>query len=416
MKLAFGCANCYVTPPLGRITLDDNTRMLSMKETLFFNALERIQYGSVEITLPNGVKRHFTGLKSGPEASLVIRDRRMLDAVFAGGDIGFGESYMRGDWETDDLCSVMHVAAANADYLGLIEARGVKRLMLWLYHHILRRDTLVGSGRNARDHYDLSNAFYRLWLDDSMTYTSAYFPHDGMSLEEAQDAKHKRILQQLGDSIEGASVLDIGCGWGAFVAAAARKGMRATGINISYEQMAYAQALLTREGLNHAEVVLRDYRDEQGTYDHIVSIEMIDHVQERSLPGYFEIIRRSLRPKGNAIVQSITIADSVFDAYRKRCDFIQRHIFPGGMLPSDGAIRDAAARAGLKISDTFDIGSSYARTMAEWLKRFDASIPIVRSMGFPTEFIRKWRFYLGFCYGGFMSKRTGVAQYLLNHA
>jgi cyclopropane-fatty-acyl-phospholipid synthase len=387
----------------------------SINEKLFLKALERIRYGTLQLTLPNGAIRRFTGLEPGPQARLKMVDRAMIGAVLSGGDIGFGESYMRGEWETDDLCSVMHVAAANADSLGIVDGRGMKRFLSWIYHHFLRRDTLAGSRRNVYEHYDLSNDFYRLWLDESMTYTGAYFARDDMTLEEAQAAKYGRILQRLGAS-HGAHVLDIGCGWGAFVAAAARLGMRATGINISREQISYANEWLRRESVENAEIVLRDYREERGRYDHIVSIEMIDHVSERSWPGYFDTLKRSLNPNGKTLLQSIIITDSVFDEYRKGCDFLQRHIFPGAMLPSDAALRACAAGAGLKVTDAFEFGRSYARTAMEWLTRFDAASLRIRAMGFPSEFMRKWRFYLAYCYGGLMSGRSKVVQYELMHA
>jgi cyclopropane-fatty-acyl-phospholipid synthase len=387
----------------------------SINEKLFLKALEQIRYGSLELTFPDGATKRFTGVEPGPEAHLEIVDRAMIGAVLSGGDIGFGESYIRGEWETHDLCSVMHVAAANADCLGIADGRGIRRFLSRIYHHLLRRDTLAGSRRNVYEHYDLSNEFYRSWLDESMTYTGAYFARDDMSLEEAQAAKYGRILHRLGAS-QGAHVLDIGCGWGAFAATAARQGMRATGINISREQVSYANEWLKRENVENVEIVLRDYREERGRYDHIVSIEMIDHVSERSWPGYFDILKSSLNPNGKTLLQSIIISDSVFDEYRKGCDFLQRHIFPGAMLPSDAALRACAARAGLKVTDAFEFGRSYARTAVEWLTRFDAAAVRIRAMGFPPEFMRKWRFYLAYCHGGLMSGRSNVVQYELVHA
>ncbi len=282
--------------------------------------------------------------------------------------------------------------------------------------HWRRDNSREGSKRNIHAHYDLGNNFYRLWLDPTMTYSSALY--DGQKakpLDVAQTDKYDRILAQLGAK-QGDSILEIGCGWGGFAEVAARRGMRVTGITISREQLAFARERLEKAGLaDRADIQFCDYRDIKGSYDHIVSIEMIEAVGERHWPEYFSALKRHVLPGGSAIVQAIVIADDFFEGYRNRPDFIQTYIFPGGMLLSPQRIAEQCRRAGLKIAELYSFGLDYAHTLETWLGRFDGVADQVATLGFDERFRRMWRFYLAYCAAGFSTRRTDVLQAHFKH-
>jgi cyclopropane-fatty-acyl-phospholipid synthase len=284
--------------------------------------------------------------------------------------------------------------------------------MLYRLRHFLRANTRTGSRRNIEAHYDLGNAFYRLWLDDSMTYSSALLA-DGPDrpLAVAQTAKYERVLERLG-ARPGDSILEIGCGWGGFAAhAAASRRCSVHGITLSHEQLDWARSRARREGLEDcARFELRDYRDTTGTYDHVVSLEMYEAVGERYWPAYFRTIRDRLKPGGKAVIQAITIDDQLFDRYRRGTDFIQQYVFPGGMLASPQVLRREVERAGLGINDAFGFGSDYAETLRRWRIRFNKVIPEVRALGFDERFVRLWNFYLAYCEAGFRARSTDVFQ------
>ena len=380
-------------------------------------ALDRLKVGTLAISLPDGGTRRVVGAQPGPEAALEIRDWHVFSRVLSSGDMGFAEGYMAGEWDTPDLVRLLELMAANEAALARVARASWWRRQLLRLAHLRHDNTRRGSRRNIHAHYDLGNAFYSLWLDPTMTYSSALYDGDGArSLDQAQRAKYERILDRLG-ARQGDTLLEIGCGWGGFAETAARRGVRVRAITISQEQLAYARERLSRAGLAHiASVEFRDYRDVEGTYDHIVSIEMIEAVGERHWPSYFDALKRHLNPRGRAIVQAITIADDCFERYRRGADFIQTYIFPGGMLPSAENLRAQARRAGMALAGAHAFGRDYALTLEAWLGRFDGVVERVRGLGFDDRFVRMWRYYLAYCAAGFSSGRTDVVQAEFTHS
>lgn len=377
--------------------------------------LDRLQGGALAVELPDGGRLRVG--QGALEAHFRVRDVAAFELALTRGDIGLAEAWMRGAWETDDLTRLLRLLARNRISLGdAVYGRwfDVLGYRLW---HVLRANTRGGARRNIEAHYDLGNDFYALWLDPSMTYSAAVFEPDEVSLELAQRQKYRRILRQL-DARPGQTILEVGCGWGGFARVAAREfGCRVLGVTLSPAQLAYAQARAGDEGLEAAlDFALCDYRDVRGRYDHVVSIEMIEAVGERYWPTYFAQLAARLRPGGRCVVQAITIADALFPRYRRSPDFIQRYVFPGGMLPSPGAIAAHAQRAGLAIKDDFAFGADYARTLAHWHERFLAELPRVRALGYPERFVRMWRFYLAYCEAGFAEGDIDVHHYTFTHA
>lgn len=377
--------------------------------------LQRIGHGSLALTLPDGRRLAFG--RGEPRAAIRLANWNLFDATLRSGDVGFAETFIAGDWETDSLAAVLDLAVANRAALDdAVYGRWWGRLALRI-RHLLNRNSRAGARRNIQAHYDLGNAFYRLWLDPGMTYSSALFGGDARrSLEQAQQAKYRRILDELALPSD-ASVLEIGCGWGAFAELAARDGLRVRGLTLSTEQLEYADRRIAQAGLRpQVEFALQDYRDETGRYDGIASIEMFEAVGEAWWPAWFDVLRRSLAPRGRAVVQVITITDALFERYRTSTDFIQQYVFPGGMLPSPSAFEAQASRAGLRVARRFAFGPDYARTLAIWRETFVARIPQVRALGFDTRFERLWEFYLAYCEAAFRHGNTDVIQYTLEHA
>ena len=378
--------------------------------------LARIAHGSLEVALPDGRTLHFGA--GGPRATLCVLDWRVFRDAMSGGDTAFAEGYMRGDWASPDPAALLTLLTRNRDAIERALYGGFWGGLLYRVKHLLNANTRSGSRRNIAAHYDLGNDFYSLWLDPSMSYSSALFDGDrSLTLEAAQAAKYRRILERL-QPAPGARILEIGCGWGGFAEMAARDyGCHVTGLTLSREQLAYATARLERAGLaGKAELRFQDYRDLDGQFDHVVSIEMFEAVGERWWPGYFRAVAAALKPGGRALVQSITIADALFERYRKGTDFIQQYIFPGGMLPSPSAFRRAAERAGLAVISEHAFGLDYARTLATWRQRFHARRDAVGALGFDDRFVRIWDFYLAYCEAAFARRNTDVIQYTLVHA
>jgi cyclopropane-fatty-acyl-phospholipid synthase len=376
-----------------------------------FKALERLAIGRLTLRLPDGSSRAFGAADAEPQAALQVRNWRVFRRILLDGDIGFAEAYMDGDCDSPDLAKLIALLAENQRALGSV-ARSNPLHNLWLrLLHCRRDNSREGSRRNIHAHYDLGNSFYGLWLDPTMSYSSAlYEGQSGKSLEAAQTAKYDRILSQIGAK-QGDSILEIGCGWGGFAETAARRGMRVTAVTISREQLEYARARLERAGLaDRVELQFRDYRDIEGKYDHIVSIEMIEAVGERYWPDYFAVLKRHVAPGGSALVQAIVIADEFFETYRNRPDFIQTYIFPGGMLLSQQRLIEQCRKAGLKISELYSFGLDYAHTLETWLGRFDEVADQVAGLGFDERFRRMWRYYLAYCAAGFSTRRTDVLQ------
>ncbi|MFD1796781.1 class I SAM-dependent methyltransferase [Paracoccus aurantiacus] len=376
----------------------------------FLSSLEGIRFGKLHLTTPDGTVRIFAGEEPGPDAALTIHDWRMVPALAAKGDIGLTEAYRDGWCDTPDLTALLTLGLMNEDALDrYIYGKPLQALAMRLLY-LLNRNTRSGARRNISEHYDLGNEFYRLWLDETMTYSSALFA-DGDDLAAAQRRKYDRIIDGLAG--ESGRLLEIGCGWGGFAERALQRGDFAPkGLTLSTEQAAYARARLGQG----AEIALQDYRDEQSRFDHIVSIEMFEAVGERYWPVYFGKLAGALTRQGRAMIQTITVADRYFDRYRKGGDMIRSFIFPGGMLPSTSRFRAEAERAGLRIEDAFGFGRDYARTLSHWLDRFDSRRAQVQAMGFDDAFIRVWRFYLAACIASFSVGRTEVLQYRLAHA
>lgn len=378
---------------------------------ILFGMLSRgFPHGSIEIVGPDGSRLAFPGRAPGPHAHLALSDWGVISELLRRGDIGFAETYMAGRWHTDDLTALLTFAATNADALEQAHHGRWWSVLAYRLRHLLRANTRTGSRRNIHAHYDLGNAFYSLWLDRTMTYSSALYEGDETrDLPAAQTAKYERILRML-DPQPGAHILEVGCGWGGFAEYAARtRDCRITGITISAAQLEYAQARIERAGLaDRVELKMCDYRDLQGTYDGIVSIEMFEAVGERYWPGYFDMLRERLVPGGRAVVQTITIDDTRFDRYRSGTDFIQQYIFPGGMLPSPSRFVFESERAGLSVAQRLMFGVDYARTLAEWHERFNARETEVRALGFDDRFLRLWRFYLAYCEAGFRAGSIDV--------
>jgi len=374
--------------------------------------LSRLRYGRLMLTLPGGSQRTFGA--GEPRAAVRLANWNVFGAALARGDIGFAETYIAGDWDTDSLTGLMQVMLANRDVIErAIYGHWWGRLAYRL-RHLLNFNSRAGSRRNIHAHYDLGNPFYEVWLDPGMTYSSALFGADpARSLADAQTAKYRRILDELALPA-GARVLEIGCGWGGFAELAARDGLHVTGLTLSTEQLAWARRRLDDAGLgDRVALRLQDYRDERGRYDAIVSIEMFEAVGERYWPGWFETLRRCLKPGGRAVVQTITIDDSLFERYRRGTDFIQQYVFPGGMLPSPRVFERAAGAAGLALDQRFSFGPDYARTLNRWHAAFLDGLPRITAQGFDTRFVRTWSFYLAYCEAGFAQQATDVIQFTL---
>lgn len=372
--------------------------------------LERFAVGTLRLETPEGYELRF-GDGGEPQADLQLKNWSALRRIFQHGDIGLAECYRDGLVKTRDLTSLIRLGIRNQ---GVLERaiHGNPLLNLgYRLRHLLRRNSRRGSERNIQAHYDLGNDFYQLWLDPSMTYSSACFNArrtDDLLL--AQQAKYQRMLDLLG-ARPGDSILEIGCGWGGFAEHAARQGMRVHGVTLSHEQLAYARSRIQQADLQElASFELRDYRDLRGKYDHIVSIEMLEAVGDAYWPGYFRQLYALLRPGGRAALQSIVIQESHFERYRRGTDFIQQYIFPGGMLPSPPRIVEQALSQGLEVNRLESFGADYAETLRRWRRRFEANREAVRQLGFDTAFIRLWRFYLAYCEAGFDEGRIDLLQ------
>jgi cyclopropane-fatty-acyl-phospholipid synthase len=374
----------------------------------------RMQIGRLCIELPDGRSYSFEGQQGGPSGHLRLNRPRAVRRFATGGALGFSEAYLDGDWDSPDLPRLLDLLTRNeasiADrYHGSGWARWLPRLQ-----HLLRPNTRRGSRRNILAHYDLGNDFYAAWLDRGMTYSAARFATPDQTLEQAQRHKYASLARELGIGPQD-HVLEIGCGWGGFAAFAAGEiGARVTAVTISEQQHAFASERIQEAGLgDRVEVRLEDYRDLEGAYRHVVAIEMFEAVGERYWPLFFARLGERLAPGGRAGLQVITIADRDFEAYRRRADFIQRHVFPGGMLPSPAALRRQIRAAGLEMRHEVRFGLDYARTLAAWNRRFQRAWPEIRAQGFDRRFKRLWDYYLAYCEAGFRAGYTDVCQVIL---
>ncbi|MEP3047366.1 MAG: cyclopropane-fatty-acyl-phospholipid synthase family protein [Roseibium sp.] len=375
------------------------------------NLALKIRYGSLEITFPDGGCYVIHGMEEGPTGNIKIHNWRFFKMVVQGGDVGVGEAFMAGYWSSPDVTTFLEVFCINQEtMIKVLKGRPLTRFLL-SFRHWLNANTKRGSKRNISAHYDLGNAFYKEWLDPSMTYSAAIYSNETNNLEQAQAEKYASLVRQTG--IEpGHSVLEIGCGWGGFAEHVAKNvGANVRALTISQEQYDYARERIFKAGLNEkVDVVFQDYRDEQGVYDRIASIEMFEAVGEKYWPTYFEKVSSCLKPGGRAGLQIITIQDKMFEDYRSGTDFIQRHIFPGGMLPPPGKLIEISKSLGLDLAEQMIFGQDYARTLSDWRQSFRSAWPQIRPLGFDERFKRLWEFYLHYCEAGFRSGNIDVRQ------
>ncbi len=379
--------------------------------------LTRLKHGTLHVQLPDGSMRHF-GSGEAPVASLRLHNWNVCRAVLKSGDIGFAESFIAGDWTTHHLSDLLSVLVRNrTEVEDVIYGTWLGRFA-YRIKHLLNRNSKANSQKNIHAHYDLGNAFYSLWLDETMNYSSAIFATPDTPMKEAQDAKVRRALKLAGVR-PGDRVLEIGCGWGALAEMAATEfDASLVGVTLSTEQLAWAQQRMARIGAAaKTDLRLQDYRDigKNGseTFDAICSIEMVEAVGREYWPEYFQTVARLLKPGGRACIQSIVIADGLFERYISSTDFIQQYVFPGGCLPCPKEFRAQARAAGLEVIDEFSFGQDYARTLKWWREKFMAQESRVLQLGFDRRFIRIWEFYLAYCEAAFTQANTDVVQYTL---
>ena len=384
--------------------------------------LLRLKHGTLTLKLPDGTVQRF-GNGQAPQASLHLLNWNVCSAALRSGDIGFAESYIAGDWTTPHLTDLLQVLIVNRKEVeDVIYGTWLGRFA-YRVKHLLNRNTKANSQKNIHAHYDLGNAFYELWLDGTMNYSSAIFETPDTSMKDAQHAKVRRALRMV-HTKPGDRVLEIGCGWGALAEKACKEfGASVVGVTLSREQLEWANQRMQREGIaDQVDLRLQDYRDIGKTglaaagdtqFDAICSIEMVEAVGRAYWPEYFQTVYRLLKPGGYACIQSIVIADSLFERYTSSTDFIQQYIFPGGCLPSPGAFCAQAEKAGLQLTDTFSFGQDYARTLGLWREQFAAQEAHVLQLGFDKRFVRIWEFYLSYCEAAFLEANTDVIQYTL---
>ncbi|MBU6426329.1 MAG: cyclopropane-fatty-acyl-phospholipid synthase family protein [Rhodospirillales bacterium] len=377
------------------------------------SVLNKLRHGRLTCVLPDGSHVEGQGSLPGPAAVVELRDTALFRAMLLHGEAGFYESYIAGAWTSPDLTALLVLAALNEAHASPAGLLSLPARLLSRLRHAARANTRSGARRNIMAHYDLGNDFYATWLDPAMLYSSGIYAQTDDTLEAAQARKLALIADWL-NVPRGGSVLEIGCGWGELARHLGAAGAQVTGLTISPAQLAHAQGFVAKAGLGgQVNLALRDYRDEAGSYDRIVSVEMLEAVGEAYWPVYFRALRARLKPGGRAVLQVITIDEGHFPAYRRTPDFIQRHIFPGGMLPTKTLIAEQARAAGLVPGRVRHFGASYARTLADWRSRFISGWPCIEAMGFDARFRRLWTFYLCYCEAGFASGRVDVGLYEL---
>jgi cyclopropane-fatty-acyl-phospholipid synthase len=390
------------------------TQSIPLAARTFLALLSNVKSGYLLLTLPDGRTEQFGIASDSLHADLHILDWGVFREVLKHGDIGFAESYIRGQWNTTDLKAILEIAIRNRTLLEKAIYGSWFGSLLYRLRHRMRNNSKSGSRKNIHAHYDLGNSFYSLWLDPSMTYSSAWFSDDLKTpLTQAQSNKYRRILSSI-DANSGKRILEIGCGWGGFIEEAALAGCHVTGLTLSHEQKKFAEARLEQQGLI-SEIRFQDYRDCKEQFDGIASIEMFEAVGENHWEQYFKTISASLKPGGKACIQTIVIAEELFERYRTSTDFIQQYVFPGGMLPSKSAFKAYASRAGLRVENEFAFGADYAETLCIWYESFNRQLDEVSKLGFDEAFIRLWNFYLMYCAAGFSERNIDVVQFTLVH-
>lgn len=379
--------------------------------TQVFEMSKDVNNGRIDFILPDGRRFRAEGKNPGPVAELQVHNPDSFARLIREGDLGFCDAFLDGWWSTPDLQALMDFVHMDNEevydgFPGMAMVRMYERMRHWM-----RGNSKAQAKKNISYHYDLGNDFYKLWLDDTMTYSSALFSTGQESLEAAQTAKYASMIDQMG-ARSGDHVLEIGCGWGGFAEYAAReRGLKVTGLTISQEQFDFAKARIERAGLTDmVEFKLQDYRDERGSYDGIASIEMFEAVGEKYWPIYFKTVHDRLRPGARATLQIITVQDRRYETYRKGIDFIQKYIFPGGMLPSPSVLKREVTRAGLQFTRSMEFGESYSQTLRRWHDTFNAKWDQISHMGFDDRFRRMWNFYLTSCAGAFHGGICDVTQ------
>ena len=396
------------------LTSTNNQQNLPRYFTRVFDLVGKLNSGRVDFVLPDGRRFRAEGSKPGPVAEVTINNPDVFARLVREGDLGFCDAYLDGWWTTPDLQAFMDFIHADNDdmydgFPGMALVRAWEKARFWFQSNTKRQAL-----KNISYHYDLGNDFYSLWLDDTMTYSSALFNTSQESLEKAQIAKYASMVDQMGVK-PGDHVLEIGCGWGGFAEYAAKeRGLKVTGLTISKEQLDYANKRIKSKGLSdQVNLKLQDYRDETGVYDGVASIEMFEAVGEKYWPVYFDKIKQCLKPGKQATLQIITIQDARWDVYRKSVDFIQKYIFPGGMLPSPSVLRQEIHRAGLSVQHSIEFGKSYSQTLRRWFEVFNNKWDNISAMGFDDRFRRMWNFYLTSCAATFESGNCDVTQITL---
>ncbi|MGB4952201.1 MAG: cyclopropane-fatty-acyl-phospholipid synthase family protein [Rhizobiaceae bacterium] len=394
-----------------RENVDQVARGLPFHARILIGAVTRMRHGSITFRLPDGHTFHYQAPEEGPAAVLQMHNWRLPRRTIMGGSIGAAESYMDGDWDSPDVTELLALFSVNNDVGNELTTPNWLNNIIETLRHWWHENTPSGSKRNIAAHYDLGNNFYSRWLDSTMTYSSAIYDTRNASLKAAQNAKYRSLIERT-EIRQGDHVLEIGCGWGGFAEYAAKNtGCKVTGLTISRQQYDFARERMFREGLNErVDIKFQDYRDETGTYDRIASIEMFEAVGEKYWSTYFDRVRQCLNPGGKAGLQIITIADASYELYRKRPDFIQRYIFPGGMLPPQSLVRKLGEDAGLACVAERIFPLDYARTLAEWRQRFLNAWEEIRPLGFDERFRRMWAFYLHYCEAGFKTGNIDVRQ------
>jgi cyclopropane-fatty-acyl-phospholipid synthase len=396
------------------LTSTNNQQNLPRYFARVFDLVGKLNSGRVDFILPDGRRFRAEGSKPGPVAEVTINNPDVFARLVREGDLGFCDAYLDGWWTTPDLQAFMDFIHADNDdmydgFPGMALVRAWEKARFWFQSNTKRQAL-----KNISYHYDLGNDFYSLWLDDTMTYSSALFNTSQESLEKAQIAKYASMVDQMGVK-PGDHVLEIGCGWGGFAEYAAKeRGLKVTGLTISKEQLEYAQNRIKKKGLSDkVNFKLQDYRDETGVYDGVASIEMFEAVGEKYWPVYFNKIKQCLKPGKQATLQIITIQDARWEVYRKSVDFIQKYIFPGGMLPSPSVLRKEVHKAGLSVQHSIEFGKSYSQTLRRWFEVFNNKWDNISAMGFDDRFRRMWNFYLTSCAATFESGNCDVTQITL---
>ncbi|WP_171207622.1 MULTISPECIES: cyclopropane-fatty-acyl-phospholipid synthase family protein [unclassified Ruegeria] len=393
------------------LTTTEGQKDLPRYFTQVFKMISLLEAGRLDITLPDGRVFRVEGPKPGPVAEAHIHDPEVFSRLVREGELGFSDGYLEGQWSTPDLRAFMDLVHLGSDafyddFNGQFLVRAYERLRFWL-----QRNHRAQAKKNISYHYDLGNDFYALWLDETMTYSSAIFETGQESLEKAQTAKYASMVDEMGAK-PGDHILEIGCGWGGFAEYAAKeRGLQVTGLTISEEQLKFARQRIEKAGLSDkVNFKLQDYRDEQGQYDGIASIEMFEAVGEKYWPSYFDTVRERLKPGAQATLQIITVADHRWDIYRNSVDFIQKYIFPGGMLPAPSVLRAQVQQAGLDVVKSKEFGKSYDLTLRRWYDTFNDKWDQIADMGFDERFRRMWNYYLTACGAAFDTGNCDVTQ------